>query len=332
MSHINAGVNILSEIRSSDEKGPSHGSLTISSHPFIELAHLEVLFNRLDSQVVQMMGSRPMTLGRICKDNAVGFCDNIPPCFNNLEEARNSFDYHWNGCLQIFNDADLANESQRKLEMYQPEREKYLKLFRQWDASFQNFLRKYGHTFDSKTWQGARVVQILHIFAATNVEACPVTDTGEETVWDQFLPRYKHMLDLAMEVIDTLQREVKAAGGRPSPCFSLDMNFVAPLYAVTHKCRDPVLRRQAVNLLYASPRQEGIWDSYLAARVAERLISIEEEGLGVITSCADVPDTARLNTVDVKFDLGSRLAIIKYCRMTSLHMSKRQDFVEKLEW
>ena len=333
MSHINAGVKILSEIHSSDEEGPSHGSLTISSRPFIELAHLEVLFNRLDSQVVQMMGTRPMTLGRICRDHATGFCATIPPCFTTLEEARNSFDYHWNGCIQLFNEVDVTGKRDLgSLQINRPDREKYIAIFQRWNDALQAFLRKDGRDLDSKSWQGARVLQIMHTFVTTNVEACPELGIGRETVWDKFIPRYKHILALAEEVMDGLRLEARAGDGRPSPNFSLDSNFVAPLYAIAHKCRDPIMRRQAVSLLYASPRQEGIWDSFLAAKVAERLISIEEAGLGPITSHEDVPDMARLNAVDVQFDPSNRFGTITYSRIASPHTAKKQDFVETMEW
>ena len=334
MSHISAGVKILSEINSNDGEGPSHGSLTISSRPLIELAHLEVLFNRLDSQVVQMIGTRPMTLGRICQENAIGFCASIPTCFSTLEEARNSFDYHWNGCIQLLNDKhNIDFLSLGNIGISATDRDKYLDIFERWHHSFQAFLRKHGDTIDSKSWQGARVILIMYNFAHTHIQACPYVDLGQETIWDQFLPNYERLLALADEVISNIKRETNL-NSQPPPNFCLDMNFVAPLYAVAHKCRDPSVRRHAVALLYALPRQEGIWDSMLAARVAEKLISIEEEGLGPITSCEDVPDIARLNNVDVAFDRCGRLGTIKYSRIpiSASPTTIRRDFVETLEW
>ncbi len=56
MSHIVSGVKILSEIQSSvqEQGSATHGTLTISSHPYVELANFEVIFNRLDNQVSQV--------------------------------------------------------------------------------------------------------------------------------------------------------------------------------------------------------------------------------------------------------------------------------------
>jgi len=113
--------------------------------------------------------------------------------------------------------------------------------------------------------------------------------------------------------------------------FSLDMNIVAFLYAVSHKCRDPLVRRKAVARLKSHPRKEGIWDSVLTARVAERLISIEEEGLGEVTCCQDVPDWARISAVDVQFDLEGRVGTVGY-HPQRLGDGKLEDHVETFRW
>ncbi len=331
MSHINSGLKILSEIHSNDGSEPSHGSLTVSSRPFVELANLEVLFNRLDSQAVAMINARPMTLGRVCKENATGFCQQIPLCFTTLEEARNSFDFHWNGCIQLFNNIDDdrgPGGNPAQIAFHEQERQKYLLVFKRWETSFQRFLHEHGHTLTTKNWQGARVLQIMRIFVYTSVEANPYVGVGQETIWDQFLPNYGHAISLADEVIKTLLQEGRSSANSFSP----DMYIVAPLYAMAHKCRDPVLRRKAVSLLYAVPRQEGIWDSHLAARVAENLIGMEEQGLGSVKCCADIPDSARLNTVDVQFNHGSRFGTIRYSRDATPHSAKRAALYETNRW
>ena len=335
MSHIKAGVKILSEIQfRNGEHVPTYGCLTISPHPFVELAHLEVLFNRLDSQVVAMLGTRPMTLDRVRKDNAPGFHSNLPTCFTNLEEARNSFDYHWNGCLLLFNDIGIVrgpNDNPERIKTYEDNRQRYLLIFKHWEASFELFLHKHGDQFDLQSWQGARVLQIMHIFVSTNLEASPYLGVGKETTWDQYLSNYERATVLAEQVINTVLREQQSSR-LPVPSFSLDMALVGPLYSIAHKCRHPVVRRKAVALLYAAPRQEGIWDSFLAARVAEKLISLEESGLGPVRCCEDVPDEARLNAVDVSFDHSGRQGTMIYSRVATPHQPRRRDYIEMLEW
>ncbi len=93
-----------------------------------------------------------------------------------------------------------------------------------------------------------------------------------------------------------------------------------------HKCRHPVIRRKAVALLYSSPRQEGVWDSILTARVAERLIGIEEAGLGKVTRCEDIPDWARISDVEVSFNRQGRVGTVRYSRPRS-PLEKVREYV-----
>jgi len=269
-----------------------------------------------------------MKLGNLAGGKAVGFRPEIPRAFDSLEEARNSLDYHWNGCIHLFHKVRDQSESRPRLE---EDRRHYLELFQRWLRAFQMFLENSSNILDTKSLQGARVLQFSQAFAMANIDASPVAHQLSETVWDKYKPYYEHMVSLGQEVIDLAAPEDHVQSKGP-PNFCLDMNIVGPLYAVAHKCRDPVIRRKAVSLLYAAPRQEGIWDSVAAARVAERLISIEEEGLGPITSCKDVPDAARISSVDVKFDFHGRLRKVKYSRERNCGDKKREDFEETIKW
>lgn len=57
------------------------------------------------------------------------------------------------------------------------------------------------------------------------------------------------------------------------------MGIIPPLYLTAIKCRFPSIRRKAISLLSSSPRREGMWDAFLAVKVAEKVMTIEEEGL-----------------------------------------------------
>ena len=85
-------------------------------------------------------------------------------------------------------------------------------------------------------------------------------------------------------------------------------------------------------MLYAFSRQEGIWNSVLTARVAERLIGIEEAGLGIVTCVADVPDWARISNVDVKFDHQGCLGTVRYSRQRGRHDKVREEAMETVSW
>jgi len=131
-----------------------------------------------------------------------------------------------------------------------------------------------------------------------------MTFSDTEMQFDAFIPQFKQIVDLALEVIGDEERRAAAkrcpdpmfcrhqAGHEPDifggyeyatrhikPSFSADLGIVPPLFVVATKCRDPLIRRQAIQLLRSSSRREGMWDSELTARIAMWITSIEEEEL-----------------------------------------------------
>lgn len=345
--------------------------LKASPHPFVDLQDLEILFNRLDAQAAQaclcslpltsssypqrlsyqqidypliaeqMIGTPPMLLRERSRDIEKGFCPEIPAVFTSLEQARNSLDYYWNSCIKFLINLENNHCSPKRsttrvqapvdgLRNTEMVRQEYFDVCERWLLAFRAFLRKSGNSLDSRGLQAARTLEISHGFAMIYLNAGTVNVFNDETVWDRFTTHYERVVDLAALITESSTCE-KVTERRP-PDFNLDMSIVAPLYAVASRCRHPVIRRKAVSLLYAAPRQEGIWDSILTARVAERLINIEEAGLGNVTCCEDVPDWARISDVEVKFDLQGRLGTVRFCRQRSPLEKARDTVMETIRW
>ena len=247
-------------------------------------------------------------------------------------------DFHWNTCIKLLNDMDdvkQLSESVATAHMSKPElqerRLRFSVVAKDWLAAFQAFFQKHGKSLDRRGLQAARCLEITHTFCVIFVDigGFPETVSGE-MMWDRFLSRFEHIIDLASFVVNPTNGDYKTQRQRRE--FSLDLNIVAPMYAVAHRCRDPVIRRKAVAILYAAPRQEGIWDGVLTARVAEKVISIEEGGLGLVTGVQDVPDWARIDEVQVKFDHQDRSASLTYRRTRSRHENDRETFMETISW
>ncbi|KAK4448742.1 hypothetical protein QBC34DRAFT_380972 [Podospora aff. communis PSN243] len=97
---------------------------------------------------------------------------------------------------------------------------------------------------------------------------------GPELRWDAYFVSFERMVTVA----DELVRNTKS----PLPFFmSLEPGISVPLYLTATRCRHPCLRRRALAILRSSNRQEGIWNCVIAAKVAEQIILVEEEGLGI---------------------------------------------------
>lgn len=251
-----------------------------------------------------MFDGLPMRLYPGYKDQELGFCPDIPKSFTSLEEARNSLNFHWNGCLRA-QEPEMTTES--RLAMTREYNEK----FGSWLAAFNAFLKQSAANLNSRDLKGAAVLSLSHRFAAIHFDKHLMAFSTEQTGWDKYIAEHEEMVSLAATIHESSVSTAGASSGY-APCFSLDMNFIPPLYSVAHRCRDPIIRRKAISLLYAVQRQEGIWNSILTARVAQRLMEIEEAGLGDVRSCKDVPEWARISDVTVRFDLEECRATIEY--------------------
>ena len=58
--------------------------------------------------------------------------------------------------------------------------------------------------------------------------------------------------------------------------FSLSFGVVTLLYLCATRCRDSSVRNYTIRLMSYCQRREGLWDSDLAARIAKRIVNIEE--------------------------------------------------------
>jgi hypothetical protein len=153
-----------------------------------------------------------------------------------------------------------------------------------------------------------------------------------ETSYDKYLDDFREMVDLCEELLfpvpergseDERNREANSDGHKE--VFAFDIQSVMPLDWAAKKCRDPVVRRRAIRLLKARPRREGFWDSIVAAKVCEWVVSVEEEGM----VGADVKDEARARGVGVGLELG-RLDEVRSAKVwcTLGTGEKREGFVE----
>ena len=274
-----------------------------------------------------------------------GFGPHIPACFTSLEEAQNSLYYQQNRCLKVacdfYNTASHADRIGPLIECacldsYCQNRTAFRSILQKWNAAFEAFLVTTGATMDSKALQGAAVLKVNHRITALHIE-----DHGQDAFhsslsWDLRLRECEEIVDLASSIVQA--RSHKSNNGSEKPIFSMDQNIVTPLFSIAHRCRDPIIRRRAIALLYSAPRQEGLWHSIITARVAEKIMMIEEAGLGEVESSADVPDENRISEIDVQFDLQGRKGYLKGSRrqLTSKHIYVAEPvvnvFEEIIEW
>ena len=102
--------------------------------------------------------------------------------------------------------------------------------------------------------------------------------------------------------------------------YGFDLNILPPLNITAFKCRDPQLRRRAIAMLSAGNRYEGLWNGKTVARIAQRTLELEENGLQNVSVCGDIPGRQRARVVAIAYDPGT----IEYESSIGAHF--------KLEW
>ena len=321
MAHITSGVRIIEEIQSDPKGSKPSAHFKIPTDPYVDLDSFQVIFNRLNAQAAQIKGCPPM---QIRLDNpsvhAKGFCPDLPIAFRSIEEARNSLEYHSTQCMHLF--ASLGwHPTAEQLAIPRA----YVNVFTTWQGALQAFLDNAGDSLSTTGKQTARVLQLNRMFHVSNALAATSGEPLNDMYWDLQLEYFRQILLLAREVVEQSEDDL-ARDSRNSHRFDVGLNIVAPLCSTALTCRDPALRREAVSLLERSHNQQGLWDANITVRVCKRVIEMEEKGLGQVTHCNAIPESARVSGVRVISDADGRVGAIAYRRKPEGYKSKAQAY------
>jgi hypothetical protein len=264
-------------------------------------------------------------------------CRYVRRLYTAQKEPRNVLPHHWRGSAVNF----VAQHEA-------------------WAIAFEPFLQARASPNFSPMERAAIIA--VKIYQLTT-HLCLVTLFHEtEDCFDEFFSHFRTMLDLAAELIR--EDDMIAASRqcpdhekcphrrRPDwdpfnladftayhvqPSFSADLGIVPPLFVVATKCRDPITRRQAIQLLKTSGRREAMWDSAMAAHIAEWIMRIEEgdsDPLGLVGCYSErIPESSRIMIKSVDFDLRSRYAQVCVGTRAVRHGSQDNRYGEtRINW
>lgn len=230
---------------------------------------------------------------------------NVPDVFHSLLEARLAWD---NLCERIMRFNETMFSYTRTIspmgilpQSLQAHGAGFREEMQRWTTAFEPILAS--RTAPSKSSQEKTGIAVLKMNQIMGSVLFMMTFADSEMQFDRFLPDFRKIVDLATEVVGDEERRAAAKrcpdprscrhhstqpdifGGQDynarhiKPSFSADLGVVPPLFVVATKCRDPLTRRQAIQLLRTSSRREGMWDSELAARIGMWITAIEEEDM-----------------------------------------------------
>ncbi|AEO56223.1 hypothetical protein MYCTH_2300906 [Thermothelomyces thermophilus ATCC 42464] len=311
---IQAGLGLLERLRAqrksaflsaSDE--PVEEELTqMFTRLAIQAKSYDMAFHFPQPWVVRLTSSQGQDPGSPASDasSPIGISQEpIPDRFASVMEARLAWDRL---CERIFRFTEIMfAHAQNGVMGVLPAS------LQQYGVSFKKDIEAWSHAFEhilaSRTAPGVSsqekaAIAVLKMFQTMGKILFLMTFSDSEMHFDNFTPYFKTIVELALEVVGDEERRAAAKrcpdpafcrhqsrcapnifGGREyaarhiKPSFSADLGIVPPLYVVATKCRDPHIRRQAIQLLRSSARREGMWDSELTARIGTWIAEVEEE-------------------------------------------------------
>lgn len=200
-------------------------------------------------------------------------CPEIPPCFFNLLEARNKLE-------------EIVEWAQENIDPSSPAGDYSLQaqgLVAAWITALEEtgitILERYESLTVSKKLLKAAALVASILFDTLG--------TQEECRYDFHIEKFSEIIQL-----------YKAALGHPTKAlrsfsFGIDSGVIDTLAFVAGRCRDPTIRRSAIDLLAHTNRTEGDLQGSTGSTILQTLIDLEEEGL-IVSSANDIPETQRL--------------------------------------
>ncbi|KAH8593073.1 hypothetical protein B0O99DRAFT_221502 [Bisporella sp. PMI_857] len=174
------------------------------------------------------------------------------------------------------------------------------------------------HLVGMKTWLST--VQQMHLYLIEDVkrdlfplEICIyaiqilLKSIGfrDEASMDVFMPEYKKIVTLAKA--SSLPAHRSSVMGM----FCMDLGILPSLFVVVKGCRDPQIRREAIMMLFSTPRREGTWDSLFVARFGVWIMQEEERGM----TDGYIPDWARIYVTKVDINANTKSASVEALSM-----------------
>jgi hypothetical protein len=180
-------------------------------------------------------------------------------------------------------------------------------LFHSWTAA----LNRYEAHSDISE-RGHLSVASMRISAKLYANLIRTMNAEDETIFDQFTPDYRELAQVFSSITAHYKRTTRATTNFG---FTSSIGFICANAGVRW-CRDPIIRRQLVQTMYASNQREGLDNSQVAAMCMDLVQHIEEQGINPPpTSCKDIPaqNRVRINSVNTYFkSKPMRIELLRY--------------------
>lgn len=231
---------------------------------------------RLDLQMESYLALHPMNDNPVAELESIPLNHTYPARFTKLSEAFPlALELSISGVRHTRNAFRSLNLGSN-LDALERERDYIHNFVRQWKKAFRPILleRETGQYYGNRGSCG-----VLQLYACVlGFEVLLVTSLSkEEIIYDRYTEQFRQIVSVCRRLL-VMDRDWDR---RSRPVDYLKAQFglgvLMSIYIVATRCREPLIRRDAIATLREWPSKNGIWDSLHIAQVAEWIMGIEEE-------------------------------------------------------
>ncbi|KAF4338913.1 C6 zinc finger domain protein [Fusarium beomiforme] len=326
--HLQNGLRLLSDLQSRTPRlrvASSKNVITLTQHTETSDDCIVEAFTRLNVQSA-LFGQGSTFLYELGDDPRKGVSKySTASNFSTVTEARQHLDFFMNGVLWLSSQGDSLTQEGKKITNDLHRKRRILESsLDHWMVALQSspFARSPNVGGDIQTRFGIRILRIYHTMIKIMVATC--LRGKDEMIYDRYIPDFTSLLQQVWEL--WTQAAVEFGTIHHVNSFTADLGYIPPLYYTSLRCRDPNLRRIAIDLLAKAPHSEGAWDGRLASVIAKKVMDIEESNIyqgyemkaGVIeplnirgSLLPTVPAPARINSIAIIPDPTERYKNVK---------------------
>lgn len=229
--------------------------------------------------------------------------------FNSLIEARENFE-----CL--------AQSYMKEIHLTLEDHTAYAARLESWGRAFDKWTEKHKDHLNPSERRAIPLLRMHQTFFRLS-NSMAIDHRGRDDfdfpLWSYKTPFFNEIMDYAEQATEPVD-DVD-----PIAVFSLDSGIVNTMFFTISRSPDIAVRRRAIRLLSSSCRQEGVWNSDLALKVAERVASLETGGIEDATQPQDYSIGRRIRQVRLRMDPEDK-------RMTVRYESGPDSVEEELIW
>lgn len=244
-------------------------------------------------------------------DYPVELLDAVPDTFRNMRDARDSIVHLANISVRFIRYMKYRKYERFVLPDDVARKEAILRQYEVWEEVLDNMLLS--DSISARDLDAAKTLRIHQVVGSMWVRR---STEPTEMANDVGMKDFETAVSLA-EAIQSIAGTCDQRKALDSSTFLFDMEIVSPLYYVGTKCRHPVIRRRAINILKGTQRREGLWDSNMAAAITERIIELEEANLATLDGTELPEEEDRVHNTQIKSEVGTnpkRHHIVFYTR------------------